>query len=370
MQGKQKISKENKQEKYILKFSELMKPGDVILTAASTLSSIGIREITKSDFSHAILYIGNSYMHSDLNGVHSGNPQRLLFESPDHVKVLRLKKEYSSKVDMNKICSYARAKNGTQYSKLEAAKSVLSPESLKIKNRQFCSRLVAKAYYSAGVNIVKYPDYCTPHEISTSNFFEEVTDVIRLAEIEEIEFANSESFLNIHNSSINKLLEDVRGLTGNDIQTLNDIDIFLINNNQYDQAFTEILNKSGYLDIWKYDFSKNPWKYNGEIFLNYNFPSSELEKFKKLNEFPEATSDDLRKGMALGELKLFTGTTITENEGMKNQNQYNLYVDLYGKYKLKYFLTIIFLYKQLLNNCRRRIDAAKYVLRQYGVKIP
>ena len=343
-----------------------MLPGDVILTAARTTASYGIRKITKSDFSHAILYLGDSYMHSDLDGVHSGNPQRLLFESPEHVKVLRLKQEYSNAQTIENICAFARSEHGKQYSKFEAAKSILTPNALSQKNRQFCSKLVAQSFQNADIRIVKNSNYCTPHEISISDYFEEVLDVTKLAIDEEIKFSNSKSPLTSQTDITNKLLKDIRALTGQDIQTLNEINTLLIKNPEYDYQITDILKNSGYLEIWKMDCEKNPWKYDGELFLNFENPN-ELIKFKKANELEIATYKDLIIAMAEGELNLFSGKTISVNEVLRFQNQYNVYCVLFNEYKLNYFQTQIKLYYQLLINCRKRINAAEYVLKHYGL---
>lgn len=356
-----------KAKKYILRFEDLMQPGDVILTAAPTIPSKGIRKVTKSNFSHAILYLGNSYMHSDLDGVHSGNPQRLLFESPEHVKVLRLKQEYISPQIIENICAFARTQYGKQYSKFEAAKSVLTPNALRQKNRQFCSRLVAQSFENANIKIVKNTNYCTPHEISISKYFEEVKDVIELATNEEIEFSNSDNPLNIQSDIINKLLEDIRSLLGKDIQTLEQIIPFLILNREYDSKITKTLKDSGYLDIWKIDYNKNPWRYDGSIFLKFNNKKA-LINFRNNIHNQSLDYDDLKIAMAYGELGLFSGETPSINEGLRYQHQYNLYSDLYIKYHLDYFYTKKNLYEKLLKNCRKRIDAAEHVLNHYRLK--
>ena len=361
-----KIFPKNKGLKFILKFQEVMKPGDVILTAQSTTASYGIRKMTKSDFSHAILYVGNSFMHSDLDGVHSGNPQRLLFDSPNHVKVLRLKKKFVNHSTIEKICLYARSENGKQYSKIDAAKSITSPDGRKIKNRQFCSRLVAQSFEFAGIKIVNDPNYCTPHEISISDFFEEVIGVVRLAETEEINFASSRSPIDIQKDITNKLLKEIRTLTGQDIQTLNDIDNYLILNQRFDTSLNEILIKSGYLELWKIDYEKNPWRYDGNIFLTFK-NENELIKLKKRPGEQDLDYHDLRKAMAIGERNLFSGDTTSTNQALQFQHLSYAYKEYYHQYDLKYFLTLYKLYELLLENCEKRIDAADYVLRHYGV---
>ena len=60
---------------------DVLKKGDIILTCSEEKPSKIIRTLTRSEYSHAILYVGEaSYIHSDLSGVHSGNTQRLVIE--------------------------------------------------------------------------------------------------------------------------------------------------------------------------------------------------------------------------------------------------------------------------------------------------
>ena len=75
---------------YILDMKKL-KSGDIILSAQISAVSKAVCLATKSDFSHAILYVGyGSFIHSDSLGVHSNNIQRLLFEKEKYVEVFRL----------------------------------------------------------------------------------------------------------------------------------------------------------------------------------------------------------------------------------------------------------------------------------------
>ncbi|TOD75392.1 hypothetical protein, partial [Vibrio parahaemolyticus] len=71
--------------------------GDVILTMGEGKSSKLIAKVTGGDFSHAMIYVGNSLVHAiPEGGVYSKNPQRLLFKNANQVKVLRYKGELSN----------------------------------------------------------------------------------------------------------------------------------------------------------------------------------------------------------------------------------------------------------------------------------
>ena len=64
---------------YILNLNNL-EDGDILLTTQKHHVSKAIRLATNSEFSHAILYLGNgTCIHSTGDGVHSENPQRILF---------------------------------------------------------------------------------------------------------------------------------------------------------------------------------------------------------------------------------------------------------------------------------------------------
>ncbi len=128
---------------------ELLKQGDIILTRSDEKPSKMIRILTKSEYSHAILYVGEgSYIHSDLAGVHFGNTQRLIIDNLDFVKVVRINNQSA----INKAIEYARLQIGTLYSRLSAANAGAKISSKLDTKRQFCSRLIAKSYEYAGIN--------------------------------------------------------------------------------------------------------------------------------------------------------------------------------------------------------------------------
>ncbi len=149
---------------YLLSIDKLQ-PGDIILTLQKGLASKSVRIATKSKYSHAILHVGDgSYIHSDKNGVHSGNIQRLLFDKIDSARVLRTKNAYAAKL----ACDFARSQIGKSYSIKEAIKTKFYIPKFEQNNRQFCSRLVAQSYEYAGLTLVNNPKYCIPQELDDS----------------------------------------------------------------------------------------------------------------------------------------------------------------------------------------------------------
>lgn len=306
---------------YILEVSKLKK-GDIILTAEKTKTSIGIRIFTLSDFSHAILYVGeHSYIHSDLNGVHAGNTQRLLFEKESYATVLRCN---ISEEKIEELCAYARTQIGKAYSIKEASKTKSPFKKKKIDNRQFCSRLVAQAYEYANVSLVKNANYCSPQELIDSVLTVEVVDCIRKASQEEIDFSNTPNPLEKQSSITNDIFKKARNLAKQDIQSDEEILKFLILNPQYDTQMTSIIQQSGYLSLYEEEMQINKWRYDVNAFLSLS------------------SEPDILLSRALSELN-----SINENQ-KRFSYMYLQYKTLYQKYPLIYIKTYIDLYCNLL----------------------
>ncbi|OMO21237.1 YiiX/YebB-like N1pC/P60 family cysteine hydrolase [Vibrio lentus] len=312
-----------------------LKPGDIILTRSNEKNSSLICRVTQSCFSHAILYVGeSSYIHSDLFGVHSSNIQRLLIDKPQYAKVLRIK-------DLNAIeqaITYARLQVGTSYSKVSAANAFVKVFSKLDVNRQFCSRLVARAFESANIKLVPNSDACLPQEIADSIFVHEVTGCVYQAKPDEVEFANSYDPIEKQAEITNNILTSVRKLLGNKVQSLSDVTSALIADPMYDNEITEIYESSGYLTMWMYEKEVNPWRYRVDLFKA--LPLSESEQIT----------------LATQELKIANALlTLYKN----NLEQYSY---IKGSYKLKYANQQFFLYKTLVENSLEHKFTAEKIL--------
>lgn len=323
---------------FILDSPKLL-PGDVVLTAEARIRSKAVRKATKSSFSHALLYLGgSSYIHSDGSGVHSGNTQRLLFDEQSQGLVLRLCDRQDAKI--MSICMFARTQIGKEYSVPEAVRSKYkrNKNSIANSNRQFCSRLVSQAYASAGIQIVKNPDYCYPKDIADSPLMMIVDGCVRSASADEIDFAESDSPLDKQAAITNSILSDIRLVSGTDIQTFEQVASYLLEHPQHDQEISEIFQKSGYLVFWQIDVQKNPWHYDSEAFLALDVPRSQkLEVAKEHRSAAEAQLDQF-------------------------QFMYMQYLQLWQKAQLKYFALEIALYLRLIELTKSRVAAAEYVL--------
>jgi hypothetical protein len=254
----------------------LLEPGDILLSSVGELPSAAVRKVTKSDYSHAMLYVGaGSYIHSDLTGVHSDNLQRLLWDSPSRGTVLRVNRPDRSSV-VNEAIMYARRKVGTQYSKREAAGVIVEKLRGDLTNRQFCSRLVALAYAEASVPLVADANYCTPQDIFESAVLIEVSGCVREASESELEFAQSFNPLEQQRLNTNQFLGEVRQISGLDVQVHEQVAQCVVDHPEYDDAICEALQRSGYLDFWRYDVSINPWRYSAESFVRRELTSAVL----------------------------------------------------------------------------------------------
>jgi len=316
---------------------ELLKPGDIILTCSSEKPSRAIRKLTGSEYSHAILFVGeSSYIHSDPAGVHSGNIQRLKIDSPDFVKVVRVKDQSF----VAKAVEYARLQVGVSYSKLSAANAGVKILSKFDTKRQFCSRLVAKSYGYAGVELVSNGDACLPQEIADSKLVSVVRDCVYKASKEDIEFAHSFDPIKQQVKITNAILKSVRKIMGNRVQSLADITACLIDNPLFDKEVTEIYQSSGYLDMWRYEKDQNTWRYDVALFESLPFTREEL------------------LGHAYDELKVAEGLL---SRYMNNLEQY-IYIK--QQYKLKYAEQQFNLYKKLVEIALDHKVTAEAIIRK------
>lgn len=262
---------------YLIEISKLQ-AGDIFLTTQKHIVSKAIKVFTASDYSHAMLHVGDgSYIHSDGDGVHSGNVQRLLFDDVNYIQVLRLKEDVDRKL-IDAACAFARNEVGKQYSVKDAINTKNPLAKKAITNRQFCSRLVAQSFESVGLNLVGNSSYCTPKELDDSELTIRVSGCVRKATDAEIDFANSENPLEKQSNITNSIFTKIRGVTGQDIQTFEQLSNYLLENNKYDRKITDVIKKSGYLFMWQHDLSANPWRYSQELFMSLPVPKEQLNQ--------------------------------------------------------------------------------------------
>ncbi|MEM7943022.1 YiiX/YebB-like N1pC/P60 family cysteine hydrolase, partial [Morganella morganii] len=160
------VTKSYENDHFILNLNNLQL-GDIILEHGYKPHSIAICKATKSHYSHAMIYAGHTIIEATSHGrVYSRIPNRIFVHNQNDIKVLRLREKTPDTI-LEKIVTEAKLLTGTKYSLKEAILVLNSTEkqNLNLTRKQFCSRLVAQCYSSAGIDIVKNNSYCSPQDI-------------------------------------------------------------------------------------------------------------------------------------------------------------------------------------------------------------
>ena len=312
-----------------------LEAGDILLTGGKGKISTAITVSTFSRFSHAALFVDSTgFIEANLDGVTVNNPQRELFEPNDVVTLLRLKNTASPEV-ITQICYYAYSRVGTEYSKIEASKTLVKGLGRHEANRQFCSRLVAEAYAHAGLNLVANPAFCSPKDLASSPLLSQIDGFLRPAKPAEIKFALSSSPLEEQAEIISCFLEDVRSVCNQDIQSMGQVIYLLIENSDLDEKVTNLLKASGYLEIYQMDEDNNPWRYG-------------LCSYAEAGFFGESAKERAKKDYQLA-VKLIT----------KFEGELEVVKTLKAQYHRKYFDTLDELYTNLVEWQNTALRVAK-----------
>lgn len=259
---------------YIINYPDLQL-GDIILDRNNSHESEVIRKRSKSDYSHARLYVGGTLIESEGAGVQSVNPQRLLYDNPDDFIVLR--PQWATEEQKQMACLFARSEVGKEYGGKDVKKSQSKPDVIGEPNRQFCTRLVAQAYKYAGYPIVGNADYCTPSEIQSSPYLDVIGDMWHEATNKEIEIANQDGVMrmqdetNRQNEIYVTMLQDIRNAINDadcDIQTEKEMLEYLIAHTEYDEVFTQIFRNSEYFTLWLTYEQETPEEYDAKLFID------------------------------------------------------------------------------------------------------
>lgn len=238
--------------------------GDIILVSSKRLNSKAIRIATMSRISHAMICVGaQSIIESNLDGVHSSNPMRHIFNDADNVYLLRLKRDLT-KFEIDKIIKHARSMVGASYSKKEAI-STVNIKKANLSRKQFCSRLVAQSYKAAGIQLVKNTDFCTPqHLLESSLLYKVSSPTIPLSQEELLIRINPNNLINKMKAATNRLLSLARDLDPQ-IETINDISDYLIKNPDKDLIIKNIYLTSGYFEIGLEYREATAWQFDLEL---------------------------------------------------------------------------------------------------------
>ena len=322
---------------YILNWPEL-EMGDIILTRYNDDTSRLVRRLTKSDYSHAQLYMGwGCVLHSDGDGVTSENVQRVAVENLEDMVVLRVKYDYD--FDPFILDLFARSMVGMEYGLDEAKQLYTGKTDIDglMSNRQICTKYVAMAYAAAGLDIVSNPTRCTPQDILMSDKLERIENVVRLATPAEQELLNDGNpILESHTQRMKKLLADVRVQTGLDIQTFRQL-MKSCENPENDKLIIAVCENNPYFQLLEKYHELHPEEYDYDLFL------------EKHGEWAKDAADQLL-------------TTMTRNKSLY-KDQYKTFDYLYKKTGRKTVLCFMKLYETLVDDCEKRGKVFKRVLR-------
>jgi len=247
-------------------FSKLRK-GDILLTTSSHPQSKAVRAFTKSDISHAMLYVANgSVMDSTGEGVHARNLQRQIYNDDCAIYAYRATAPIDPEA-MNQIVDYVRSEVGAPYATLDAIRSPFKPKR-KGSPAQFCSRLVARAYANAGFPLTENPDYTTPADLQCSTHLDSIPDVeLQVTAQEKVELEAGDSVKGMREVT-NDLLERLRAIAP-EIRVLNDIYPFLMQNPSFDAEIAEAHRASEYLNYWNVEVARHPYRYDAMEMLRF-----------------------------------------------------------------------------------------------------
>jgi hypothetical protein len=288
----------------------------------------------------------SSCIHADGKGVHSFNIQRLLHDRPEEFKVLRHKVLGNlDEAAAIELCKYARSKVGTEYSKIDAAKSGVArntKKKLKINSDyQFCSRLVAESFAASKLAIFDDPTLCTPADILDSDDFEEVVDVVRQALPEEIEFSEDKSKDSVDKQTkiTNAILGDARALFNTKkIQSLENLYKWVVDHPESDAAINQLFSKSGYMTMWADDVIKCPWRY-----FKTSYPHEDIVR-------------------VLNEEGLLREKKMAEQDAKRFNEERVKFAFLYERHQGDTFLGQVNLYQVLVSLALQRLELFKWLL--------
>jgi len=241
-----------------------LKPGDIVLTASRTLTGKGIRAATAGLVSHAMICVGHgSVIDSTPIGVQARNLQRELYHNDEAIFAFR-SREPLNPVQLREIVGFAREQIGARYSTIEAIRSVTAGRRPRSR-RQFCSRLVARAYAHAGIPLVADEDYCVPEELRLTATLVELADVTETLSAAEVAMWQARpNPVAATQQTQNAILGQLRALDPA-VETMNDVPQMAIDHPEWDDTIADLLRSLGYLDLWRHDHDANPCHYDVEI---------------------------------------------------------------------------------------------------------
>ncbi|MEE9374832.1 MAG: hypothetical protein V3V04_00700, partial [Rhizobiaceae bacterium] len=161
--------------------------------------------------------------------------------------------------------------------------------------REFCSRLIARAYQSVGVQLVPDYDYCSPEDLRKSPLLIELPDVSESITADEIAWMETQANpIQMTQDAHNEVLSIARQLDAS-IENFQDLDRLVRERPEYDSIIAKAYRETGYLDLWKHELGTHPWRYNLDAMLSMQ-NASNLEDLRDycIETISEAYSGGIR----------------------------------------------------------------------------
>ena len=277
-----------------------IKPADILLTARPQVSGKVVRLATDGMVSHAMICVQHSsFIDSTMEGVLAKNLQRELFHDDERLYHFRLRESIAQTTLMS-ILDYARSQVGTRYSLMEAARSVRKIREPRLK-RQFCSRLVARAYRQAGLDLVPDADYCSPEDLRKSSMLVELPVATEFVPEEEaLWWQTSPSAVEQTHKAYKELFALVR-IEAPEVENFDDLLELRLLRPELDTVVVEAMRRSGYLDVWRVEHEQHPWRYDHNLMAK--IPPSEPALNYCIGTVREAYSGGTRFAMNLATIK-------------------------------------------------------------------
>lgn len=251
---------------YILD-SKLLQPFDIIMEKGETNFSNVYNKRYGTPYTHAKLYIGNgSYIDADGTGVKAQQVERTLYESQDDAIVLRYNGEL---IDEQKkvIELFVRSEIGKEFHIPLRVNPMGKSDDKNELNREYCVRLVASAYQTAGIEIADDVLYCQPKDFINSTLLIDAGIKLKEANDDDIQYANSICIINKQDEICANMFERIRQITQADIQTEGQIVDFLIKNPSFDDEIYNSLKNDPYFSMLEQYHNDHPEEYNVQSFI-------------------------------------------------------------------------------------------------------
>ena len=281
--------------KYLLNWQDL-EEGDIVLTSERRFVSWVIRKFTRCNYSHAAVYVGNgSLLESTKRYSFSINIQRLAFEEPNMVAVLRLNNGLSAPAK-HALVNFMREKVGALYSVPRAVSSVLGNAGRWVRNMlgaglprfltgsQYCSHYVAEGYATIGIELTDKGVNCSPGDLFRSNKLVRLENIVHVADAKEMEILAKKDYVLENKRRMSKWLNKTRLLGiafGTCISDVNDVRQFLLRHRSLDRLIVGWILSSKYHSTYRNDLTANPCRYFRDVLLKLGLFDDGLKSFVK-----------------------------------------------------------------------------------------